>query len=260
MAYYELLTRLHVEEEGAGDPVVLIHGLTLDLRMWEPQIGPLAQHYRVIRYDMRGFGKSSDSAGVPYRDRVDLEALLDALNIRAAHVVGLSRGGRVALDFAVHYPNRLRGLVLMDTAVRLGGATSGDSSQAFRERATQLAQEGRMAEAAEEWLRGPIWHGPDGHVNPLAEKLVREYFATHTWDSRPHKVEFTEQDLPRLNMRTLVIVGEQDVPEFQASARMVAESVPGCEFVTIPEAGHIANLDNPQAVNRALLRFLAAAH
>src|SRR5437016_3882998 len=94
MAWFDLMARLYAVEEGASDPVVLIHGLTLDHRMWEPQVGPLAQHYRVIRYDLRGFGQSSDPRkGVPYHDRVDLEALLDALMIETAHLVGLSRGG-----------------------------------------------------------------------------------------------------------------------------------------------------------------------
>jgi pimeloyl-ACP methyl ester carboxylesterase len=84
--------KLHIKEDGSGEPVILIHGLTLDSRMWQPQVGPLSALFRVIRYDLRGFGKSADPPPiVPYRDRNDLAALLDAMDISSGHLVALSR-------------------------------------------------------------------------------------------------------------------------------------------------------------------------
>ena len=112
-------TILNVEDQGAGTPVVLIHGLTLDCRMWWPQIPVLCETFRVIAYDVRGFGQSDDPSDQPYTDWQDLRALLDRLAIQRAHIAGLSRGGRVALEFARNCPERVLKMVLIDTNPRL---------------------------------------------------------------------------------------------------------------------------------------------
>ena len=92
-------TRLYYEAAGAGHPVVLLHGFTFDTTMWDDQFLPLAQHFRVIRYDMRGFGRSDLPGAESYSHVDDLKALLDHLGISQAHLVGLSKGGAIALDF-----------------------------------------------------------------------------------------------------------------------------------------------------------------
>jgi pimeloyl-ACP methyl ester carboxylesterase len=146
----EIGTTIHIEEDGAGEPLVLIHGLTLDVRMWQPQVAAFSPHFRVIRYDLRGFGNSADPRpGRPYKDRVDLEALLDALAVPAAHFVGLSRGGRVALEFAVQNPRRVRNLVLIDTALRFRDASMAqhDSVREIRHRVRELVDQGKPNEA-----------------------------------------------------------------------------------------------------------------
>lgn len=112
-------THLYYEEAGVGPAVVLIHGFTLDTRMWDDQFLPLAQGFRVIRYDLRGFGCSVIPTDAPYSHVENLRALLDELGIRQAHLVGLSKGGGVALDFALTYPQRALSLALIDTV--LGG-------------------------------------------------------------------------------------------------------------------------------------------
>ncbi|HEX5163933.1 MAG TPA: alpha/beta fold hydrolase, partial [Thermomicrobiales bacterium] len=113
-------TRLYYEVSGPPDApaVVLVHGFSLDTRMWAGQVGPLSERYRVVRYDLRGFGRSAiPEAGVHYQHHDDLRALLDQLGIERATVVGLSLGGAVTLDFALHHPQRLTGLVLADAVV-----------------------------------------------------------------------------------------------------------------------------------------------
>jgi pimeloyl-ACP methyl ester carboxylesterase len=98
-------TRLFYEVKGSGDPVVLIHGGQLDSRMWDDQFEPYAREFRVLRYDVRGFG-GSPATNAPYSNADDLAALMDYLGMPKAHVVGLSLGGMVATDFAVTHPNR----------------------------------------------------------------------------------------------------------------------------------------------------------
>ena len=109
-------TKLYYEFAGSGQAVVLVHGFTLDTRMWDDQFSILSQNYRVIRYDQRGHGQSDGIRGnaALYED---LQSLLDFLEIQRAHVVGLSLGGTVAADFAVLYPQRVRSLTLMDALV-----------------------------------------------------------------------------------------------------------------------------------------------
>ncbi|AKI99728.1 alpha/beta fold hydrolase [Archangium gephyra] len=105
--------RLHYELQGDGFPVVLLHGGLLDLRLWDTQVGPLAQHFTTLRYDQRGFGRTVAPEGQPYAPHEDLRALLDHFSMDRAHVVGLSFGGRVALDFALAFPERVSCLVLV---------------------------------------------------------------------------------------------------------------------------------------------------
>src|SRR6185312_402648 len=110
--------RLVYEEAGDGPAVVLIHGFGLDMRMWDPQIGPLAARFRVVRYDCRGFGSSGPfDPGVPYSHADDLLALLDHLGIARAALIGLSFGGRVVMQTALAAPERVAGLALLDAVV-----------------------------------------------------------------------------------------------------------------------------------------------
>src|SRR5689334_19941744 len=107
-------TRLYYEVAGSGPPLVLIHGFDLDTRMWDDQFEVFAQHYRVVRYDVRGFGKSARPTE-PYAHEEDLKALLDYLGIAQAHIVGMSMGGGIAIDFTLTYPEMTRTLILVDS-------------------------------------------------------------------------------------------------------------------------------------------------
>ncbi|HEY7490512.1 MAG TPA: alpha/beta hydrolase [Candidatus Tectomicrobia bacterium] len=113
-------TRLYYEVAGTGHPLVLIHGFSLDTRMWDDQFEVFAQGYQVLRYDLRGFGKSAVPTDTPYTHPDDLYALMTHLGIEHADIVGLSLGGAVALDFAVTYPRATDVLIPVDAAL-LGG-------------------------------------------------------------------------------------------------------------------------------------------
>ena len=119
-------THLYYELAGSGDPLVLIHGNTLDTRMWDDQFEPLARRYQVIRYDMRGYGKSALPTADSYAPADDLMALLRHLGFGSAHVLGQSRGGAAAIDFALTYPEATDTLTVVDTVLRgFNGRRSG---------------------------------------------------------------------------------------------------------------------------------------
>ncbi len=135
-------TRLYYETAGAGHPLVLIHGYTLDSRMWDDQFDTLSQKYRVIRYDLRGFGKSAcPSPGQKYCHTEDLKALLGYLKISKAYVLGLSMGGGIAVEFTLEHPEMAQALILVDSI--LGGFSYSDEFSAiFNELLTKFSEEG----------------------------------------------------------------------------------------------------------------------
>ena len=109
--------RLYFELAGSGHPLVLIHGNTLDTRMWDDQFEVFAQHYQVLRYDLRGFGKSSVPTREPYTHATDLRALTTHFGFDHAHIIGFSLGGEIAIDFALTYPEATDALVAIDSAL-----------------------------------------------------------------------------------------------------------------------------------------------
>ncbi|MGH3125530.1 MAG: alpha/beta fold hydrolase, partial [Streptosporangiaceae bacterium] len=143
--------RLMYEVAGDGPAVVLIHGFGLDMRMWDPQVGPLADRFRVVRYDCRGFGASGPfDPAVPYTHAGDLVALLDHLDIGEAVLAGLSFGGRVALQAALADPARVRGLALLD-AVLDGVPWDPESARALDEVARLVQEAGCWRAARPGW-------------------------------------------------------------------------------------------------------------
>ena len=243
-------TGLNVEQDGSGDPVVLIHGVTLDLRMWSLQVPELSKHFRVIRYDLRGFGRSERQIGQGHRHQDDLNLLLDELQISKAHLVGLSRGGRVALEFAIDHPDRVLKLVLIDPAIRYKNKANEPFPQdEYRERTIEF-----MEKAADEWLKAPIWKSPGlDHIRPEIEEIVREFFS---WKQILPNPDLDYSRIPTLKVPTLVLVGDDESGEMSDSAKTLSEMLPNCQYQPVPDAGHIANMDNPFVVNQALLNFL----
>jgi pimeloyl-ACP methyl ester carboxylesterase len=259
-------TTVRYLDRGAGRPVLLVHGFPLDHTMWAAQIDALASRARVIAPDLRGFGQSplapgDEARGVSmerYAD--DLAELLEALAIREPIVLaGFSMGGYIAWQFVRKYPRRLRALVPCDTRA------DADTEET---RAGRL----KMAEHVAEWGSGPV-----------AEVMGPRLFAPHTFARLPQVVaevrgvvERTAPAaiaaaqrgmaarpdmtglLPLVRVPTLVIVGEQDVISPPEEMQSIAAAIPGAECVVIPDAGHMTTMENPTAVNAALVRFVEA--
>ena len=242
---------------GTGEPVVLIHGFSLDAAMWDPQWRLLQKEFRVIRYDLRGFGGSTVPMG-PYSHCDDLLGLLDLLAARPAHIVGLSMGGRVALRFALEQPACVRSLTLLDTA--LDGHAWSDEWTRRMDAIVAAARGGDVAAARRLWLAdqlfAPAKLGPRLAVELTA--MVERYSGWHWWNPDPvHRpVSPAIRELANVTAPTLVLVGELDLPDFQSIARRLAAEIPRATLCTIAGAGHMTNMEAPAAVNDLLLAHL----
>jgi 3-oxoadipate enol-lactonase len=251
--------RLASEITGDGPAVVLVHGFGLDLRMWDPQVEPLAARFRVVRYDCRGFGASGPfDPAVPYTHAGDLLALLDYLAIQDAALVGLSFGGRVVLQTALAAPARVRGLALLG-AVLDGVQWDPASAQALEEVTRQVQTRGLLAGRAA-WLSHPLFAAarerPD-LARHLAD-MVAGYPGQHWLGQDAHRPPDPEpvDVLEQVTRPALVAVGQHDVPCFREMSAVLARRIPGAQYHLVADAGHMINLEQPAAVNDLLTRFL----
>jgi pimeloyl-ACP methyl ester carboxylesterase len=255
--YYEVAGPKGPDEAaGKGAPVVLIHGGQMDRRMWDPQFESWSKTYRVVRYDVRGYGRSATPT-VPYSDVDDLLAVLDSLSIPKAHLVGLSLGGRIAIDFALVHPDRVASLVV--AAPGLSGFPFEPGN--FMETLGAAQERGGEA-AAELWLKDPYMVPAMEHAD-LAQKIRALVLDNaRTWLENPFLQRRLRPPaagrLAEIHAPMLILIGDRDVPDMQKVADKLAAEVKGATRVVIPGAGHISNLEKPAEFDRAALAFLAA--
>ena len=245
------------EAAGAGAPVVLIHGGQMDRRMWDPQFLPYAKSFRVIRYDVRNYGRSA-SATVPYSDVDDLLALLDELKVGKVHLVGLSLGGRIALELAVAHPDRVASLVAV--APGLPGFPNEDEDESRWPQMLRAAQEKGGEAAAELWLSDPFMI--PAMENPAIAPRLRQLALENgrAWLANPYLPVRPDPPvgmrLREIRVPALVVVGDRDIPHMQRIADKIAAEVPGAKKVVLAGAGHIANMEKPAEFDAAVLPFL----
>jgi len=244
---------LYYEMVGTGDPVVLIHAFSVDRRMWDPQM-PALKGRTVIRYDLRGHGKSEAPAG-PYSTSEDLRSVLDALDVRRAALVGLSAGSQVATDFALVYPDRVTRLVLASPG--LGGLAT--PPLPWMQPVFQAVGAGEPERAAKLWAETPIMAlRRDTSAAAALVDLVMSNSKLWTFRSNPVQ-PLTPPAIKRLSeikCPTLVVLGESDLPHIKEAANLLATGISGAKLVTIPGAGHIVNFDARERFNDELVRFL----
>ena len=246
----------HEVSGGAGSPtLVLANSLGTDLRVWDPLAPYLADRFRLVRYDKRGHGLTDLTPG-PYTIAGladDLARLLDSAGIAGALVCGLSVGGMIAQRLAAARPDLVRGLVLMDTAHRIGSA---ETWQQRIDAVRSPAGIGGIADAVmERWFaRDFRERRPDelaGWRNMLTRTPVEGYAACCT--------AIRDADLTAstaaLRVPTLCLVGEEDGATPPALVEELAGLIPGASYVVVPTAGHLPCVEQPEDVARAMLRF-----
>lgn len=253
--------RIYYEVEGTGEPVVLIHAGIANLRMWDDQVPALRDLYRVIRYDTRGFGRTETEA-VAFSNRQDIAALLDHLGERSAHLVGVSRAGSIALDFALEFPDRVRGLVV--AAGGISGYESPESTPAetFEEPERHFEAKDWASLANWEtafWVDGP-GQSPD-RVDPAIRAKVHDWILTNyeaeKEEGSPQVLDPPAVErLSELRAPLLVMLGTLDEPGTSGSMRHLAAVVPGARLEVFDGAAHMLNLEQPERFNRVLRRFL----
>lgn len=263
------------EDAGNGPVVVLIHGYGADLRLWDAQVDPLRQAgFRVIRHDVRGHGRSMIAPdGYTFENyAADLRDLLDRLNVErpateslgveAVHAVGLSMGGGVALQFALDYPERVRSLTLVDSA--LPGFTYGDQTTAHIQRFMgAVRSEGARDAIDRVWLEHPFFDGVRRDPQRFAEvrEILLDFQAPDMRDgARPpdYRPDIAGR-LGEITAPTLVIAGENDVADFRLIADVLAENIPDARLAVIPDCWHLPPVEKPEEFNELLIDFLRGA-
>lgn len=253
--------KIHYEREGAGIPVVFLHEGVADSRMWEPQVAAFAEHFDVIRPDMRGFGQSARLEG-PWSPVDDLLALIDELGLKPAHLVGASAGGGIAIDFALEHSERLSKLVLVGSAI--SGTNFGKNyPDLFKDiRAADEANDHDALNHAEMrlFLDGP--RRPEGYVsNPRWRELFLDMNGMTMyidWEKSPPREldPPAAQRLGEITAPTLVVSGDEDIPPVLDGAELLMKSIPNARKAVIHDAAHLMNLEHPEEFNRVVLDFL----
>lgn len=239
--------RVHYDVSGDGPTVLLSHGYSADHRMWDGQLAALGVRYRVVTWDMRGHG-DSDSPDDPalYSEAhtvADMAAVLDAVGAQRAVIGGLSLGGFMSLAFHLAHPERVAALMLFDTGP---GYRKDEARDQWNAQAERIA--GRYEERGLDAL-------PDSPETGGAQHRSAEGLARAARGMLAQRDARVIDSLPGVAVPTLVLVGGDDEPYLGASDYM-ASKIPGARKVVVPDAGHAANIDQPEAFNRAVLEFL----
>jgi 3-oxoadipate enol-lactonase len=252
-------TRLLYEIAGAGPPLTLIHGFGLDMRMWDDQSAALAQRYRVLRYDVRGFGRSAVPGTGRYSHAEDLRALLGYLEIEHTALIGFSLGGGIAISVALADPALVDALIVAGSLLpgRRLSAELGASFGAIWSAGRALG----VAAARELWLQHPLFAPILEQPGPRARliQMVSDYSGWE-WAHKDPQIYLAPPPAERLGdirAPTLAIVGERDLPDFHAIADLIEHNVPGARRVVLPDVGHVVNMEASERFNALVIEFLA---
>jgi 3-oxoadipate enol-lactonase len=254
---------LNYELTGNGPAVVLVHEGICDLRMWDELVEALATEFTVLRYDLRGYGGSTLPPG-PFSHNRDLLALLDHVGIERAALVGVSYGGRIALDTAFVAPDRITGLVLAAPALR--DHEWSRRVREFGDEEERLLDAGDVDAATE--LNVRLWvDGPNRTRDAVAEDVrerVREMqrrafeiqLAAYSDEPPPGPEEPVNVRLADIEAPTLVIVGDADVPDFLEITDRLGTELPNSQTVVLENTAHTIPLERPGVFRDLVLDFL----
>jgi len=249
--YYEL----HGPED--GEVLVLSNGIMMSTASWAFQTRVLARHMRVLLYDCRGMWRSEHPAG-PYsmeQHADDLAALLEGLGIAQAHIGGISYGSEISMVFALRYPEKTKSLIVIDGVSEIKPMLA---AQTFP---WQLAAERGDPEMLY-WTSVHLNFSADyvAKTRHSAEEMIKRYGALDMASFVELMKSFYALDitseLPKISCPTLVVVGEDDLIKGKEYARIIANQIPGAEYVVIPGSGHALCLDKPDPLNTLLIGFV----
>ncbi len=258
--------RLHYEIDGEGSDLVFVHAGCADHRMWDGQFFAFAQHYHVLRYDMRGYGKSTVSRG-SFSNRDDLYDLLETLGIQQAHFVACSMGSFAVTDFALEHPEKVKSLVLVSPALS-GYQYEGQPPQPVLE-LIDARKAGNLEHAAE--LQAQIWADGPKRNSDQSNIEVHELIRQMSLDSLKLQADIIRETafliekplnppamerLEQINVPTLVIVGDLDDDTEMAIAEVLTTRISRAQKAIIHGTAHVPNMEKPEEFNQIVLKFL----
>ncbi len=246
-------------DSGEGDPLVFIHAFPLSRRMWEPQVEALSQQYRVITIDLRGHGESDAVLwNFTLEDYAkDVYELLRQLNVQQATFIGLSMGGYTLFAFFRLVPNVVKALVLADTRAQ----ADNEDGKAGRQAMAQVALNEGPAAIADTMIPKLLAPSTVENRKDIVEQVRSMILANQSsgiivdlmaMAARPDSTALLSQ----IFCPTLIIVGEDDVATPPSESHYMADRIPHAQLVTIPNAGHLSNFEQPEVFNQALWKFL----
>jgi 2-hydroxy-6-oxonona-2,4-dienedioate hydrolase len=255
--------RLYYELAGTGTPFVMIHAGVADSRQWNNEFRSFANGCRVLRYDMRGYGRSEPVAG-EFTHLADLVALLDYLElVRPIIAMGCSMGGGVAMDYALAAPSAVKALVMVGSGP--SGLTLDVPRLAKFDEIEAAFNAGDLDRACE--LETQLWFDGIGRtpaeVDPKMRRLaydmnrlVLAHDAKGLGKRLPDAAKPAAGRLAELRLPVLIVIGEHDTPYIQAAARYMLERLPIAAKIQITDAAHLPNMDHPREFHDTVLRFL----
>lgn len=258
---------LYYEVAGSGQPVLLIHAGIADCSMWEVQMDLFSRSYRVIRYDARGYGKSCTDT-TQFSNSQDILDLFKHLGVDKAAIIGISRGGQIAIDFTLEHPERVSALVAVAAGISGYEYGAGENEQARQEgelfsKMDDLWEKKAWNELADlqvrVWADGPSQ--PEGRASPEIRNYIREKVLAdfNRKDGVATPVPIQPPAISRLSQirqPTLIIVGEYDTTDTLAAADELECQIPEARKVGIPETAHMIPLERPAVFNELILGFL----
>ena len=257
---------IHYEDEGSGEPILLIHGHTMDRRIWDPVMsGLLGADLRVLRPDLRGHGRSTrpDFGYHVSHHAADMEAVLDDVGVASPTVVGYSIGGGVALEMAVTMPRRLSGLVLMSPVM-----PDRPFETAFMDNLREVARVAR-SEGIEAAMLGPWASNPlfaysftKPGIRDVAMVINRDFPGAEYLATQRDRVErewTVPERLSEVEVPTSIIAGDHETPGFRAYAEEAAAGIPGARLEFFQGCGHLLPLEEPDRVARTIIEVVQLA-
>lgn len=242
--------KLNIATIGAGPPLFLLHGWTLDHRVWAPQWFQLSQHFRLVMPDRRGFGASTARPDLA-AESDDICAIADVLGIDRFGIVGMSQAGVIALDCALRYPERISAVATLGAPLA-GTVPGGDPMD--RDRWAGMIASGDVAHMQAEWLAHPLMQTINGDYQTLLESIVADYDGR---DLLAPSVLPTigADDLAAIGVPVLAMAGTSDSPWRQSVARFIGDKTPAGSYCSIPQGGHLANVCQPETFDARLTGF-----
>ncbi|WP_159983121.1 MULTISPECIES: alpha/beta fold hydrolase [unclassified Novosphingobium] len=245
-----------VRRQGAGIPLVLVHGFGGSRHDWQPLIAALPADRPLIAYDQRGFGESQGEPGTPFSHADDLLALLSALDMPQADLCGMSLGGASALNFALDHPERVRRLILV-SPLMVGWSWTSDWIERWKT-IGRAARAGDIAQARDLWWQHPLFDSLRETPAGCGMQASIEAYHGRQWVQDDQRPAFPDIDrLANLSMPTLLLTGERDTEDFRLIAQVIAAIGPQVTRIDHVDAGHMLNLEIPEKIAGEIERFLS---